>query len=414
MKVIGGKKPAIFFQLAERNVQRNLLRSLLATLGIVIGVVAITAMGMLGVNMQLSVTASLEGSANIISISPESGGGGFGPGGDTGSANTFISEDQVRGIRQVAGQNTVVPLYMTSDKITVGSGVIHPGTQTNRASIIGMTPSDIPLFAQVADGSMLRSGSSNDALVGATLAQNDNLIVGNRIQIGDITNGGSQTTVRVAGILASSGPSIGLNPDRAIIVSNNFYTSFYGGQGQYDQVNIIVDSISDIGPVENATDAKFNAKTQTFRITDSGSLLSRISSTLTQITMFITLLGGISLIVAAVSIFNVMMMSVKDRIGEIGILRSIGTTRGEVRRIFVYEATVLGGLGALVGGVMSFIGGYLAVGLMLGNTDYFFEPASLIYVPYGMGIGMAVCVLSGLYPAWKASNLNPIEALRSE
>jgi putative ABC transport system permease protein len=131
-------------------------------------------------------------------------------------------------------------------------------------------------------------------------------------------------------------------------------------------------------------------------------------------TSFILAIGAISLVVAAVSIFNVMMMSVKERVQEIGILLSIGTEKGEVRRMFLYEAFILGLIGAVVGGIMSTIIGYSVVSAMIGNTSYFFQPASIMFVPEGMIIGIVVCIASGLYPAWMASNMDPIDALRSE
>lgn len=82
--------------------------------------------------------------------------------------------------------------------------------------------------------------------------------------------------------------------------------------------------------------------------------------------------------------------------------------------MFLYEAFILGIVGSALGGVASLVIGYSVVSAMIGSTAYFFLPASLIYVPAGMIIGMAVCIVSGLYPAWSASNLDPIEALRSE
>jgi putative ABC transport system permease protein len=109
-----------------------------------------------------------------------------------------------------------------------------------------------------------------------------------------------------------------------------------------------------------------------------------------------------------------MMMSVNERVQEIGILLSIGTEKGEVRRMFLYEALILGIIGAGLGGLASLIIGYSVVSAMIGNTAYFFLPESIIYVPYGMIIGVVVCVLSGLYPAWRASNMDPIDALRNE
>jgi putative ABC transport system permease protein len=113
-------------------------------------------------------------------------------------------------------------------------------------------------------------------------------------------------------------------------------------------------------------------------------------------------------------IFNVMMMSVTERIQEIGILRSIGTQKNEVRKMFVYESAILGVLGSVIGAALSLAIGWVVVLAMVGSTKYFFLPASLIYVPFAMSIGIIICILSGLYPAWSASNLDPIEALRAE
>jgi putative ABC transport system permease protein len=143
-------------------------------------------------------------------------------------------------------------------------------------------------------------------------------------------------------------------------------------------------------------------------------MLSSITSTLSTMTTFILAIGGISLLVAATSIFNVMMMSVTERVQEIGILLSIGTETGEVRRMFLYEAFILGILGAVIGGIGSLIIGYSVVSYMIGTTEYFFQPDSILYIPAGMLIGIVVCVISGLYPAWRASNMDPIDALRSE
>jgi putative ABC transport system permease protein len=82
--------------------------------------------------------------------------------------------------------------------------------------------------------------------------------------------------------------------------------------------------------------------------------------------------------------------------------------------MFLYEAIVLGIIGAVIGGIGSLVIGYSVVSAMIGTTDYFFQPDSIIYVPVGMLVGVIVCIISGLYPAWRASNMDPIDALRSE
>jgi len=399
------KKKNVFFQLASRNVKLNLSRSLLAALGIIIGVVAITTMGILGANIQLAVSSNLSSNANSIIITPDTGGsGGFGPP-SRGTTSLLITDNQVREIEQAAGHNVVVPIHSGSDLIQVGT------KDKKRVTIYGLDPEKVSYFVEVADGISLR-GSSSGVLVGSTLARDEGITTGTRIKIGDNSTGTNEV-VRVVGILKPNGFGIGLSPDNAIIASDSWYTSVYGHKGEYPQVDVLVPEIKDIPPIKEAIDKKMNKKVKVVNIIDSGALLETINSTIGQISMFILLLGGISLLVASVSIFNVMMMSVKDRINEIGVLRSIGTTKAEIRKMFIYESFIIGSIGAVIGGLISFTGGYLLVRL-IGTSNYFFTPASILYVPYGMAIGIGVCLLSGLYPASKAANLNPIEALRHD
>jgi len=404
--MIGGD---IFVSLAARSVRLHLLRSLLAALGIVIGVIAITTLGIMGANLTLSVTESLSRSANVITITPYTGGGrGFGPGGGgDSSANLNITQSQLQEITQVAGANRVIPIYSGSDRITVGS-------RQGRASITGVKPDTVSDLLTVQEGTFLKGGDS--ALVGATLADDFSLKIGSRIKLGDTSSNVTPKMIRVVGILQQQGASFSINTDRAIVVTDKWYTAAYGGEGQYSQVQIIVDNLNQIGTITNNTDRKLNrnAKLPAVRISNPSQFLSTITTTLGSITSFITMLGAISLVVAAVSIFNVMVMSVSERVREIGILRSIGTRKSEIRKMFLYEAVIIGFIGAGIGALLSVVSGYLTVLAIVGNTTYFFTPASMIYIPQGMFIGIATCVLSGVYPAWRAADLDPIEALRAE
>ena len=401
----------IFFDLSVRSVRLNLMRSILASIGIVIGVVAISSMGMLGTNMQLQVKDQLSSGADTIVISADAV--RMGPTGSSSSSSstataTGITKTQLNKIKLAAGTtNKLVPVYSTNTQFTLAS---TPG----RSTVYGLNPDDITKFLTISNGTNI--GGINDALVGATFATNFDLKIGNRIRIGKETDA-SRPVLRIVGILAPRGMSSdNVNTDNAIIVSDDWYTNQYGGKDIYRQVNVIVKDISTIPDVETAIDAKLNTdkKTPVVRISDASSRLSGITSSLSSITTFILAIGGISLLVAATSIFNVMMMSVNERIQEIGILLSIGTEKGEVRRMFLYEAVILGILGAGIGGIGSLIIGYSVVSYMIGTTKYFFLPASIMYIPMGMAIGLVVCILSGLYPAWKASNMDPIDALRSE
>jgi len=404
-------KGDIFFSLSVRSVRLNFTRSMLAAIGIVIGVVAIASMGMLGTNMQLEVKDQLSSSANTIVLSPDAvrmGGPGQTP---SSSSSSAITKTQLAKIKTVVGSNgTVIPIYSTTGEFTLSS---VPG----RAQIYGLDPDDITKFLTLNQSySNTSIEGVNDALIGANIAEQFDLKIGSRIKIGSFSST-SRPEVRVVGVLEARGTtSDGVSADNAIIVNSKWYTNEYGGKGEYSQVNVIVTDTDNIAMIEEELDAKLNtdSKSPSVRITDATSQLETATSTLSTVTTFIMAIGGISLLVAAVSIFNVMMMSVSERIQEIGILLSIGTERGEVRRMFLYEAFVLGLLGAAIGGVCSLAIGYSVVEAMIGTTDYFFMPESIMYVPAAMLVGVVVCVISGLYPAWRASNMDPIDALRSE
>jgi putative ABC transport system permease protein len=399
----------VIFDLSVRNVRRHFLRSFLAAIGIVIGVIAITSLGIMGANLTLSVTATLSENSDIIKVSPGGGpGGGGGPGfggGGGSDEEEYIDESQFKDIKQAASPNTVIPVYSESDTITVGD-------LEGRATVCGLDPDDIATLLTVANGTFLKSTST--ALVGPTLAERYELKIGSRITIGDEDSDEGTSTVRVAGILEERGMTYDISTDNAIVVSDRWFTGFYGGEGEYSEVIVKLDDINDVDAVEEAIDDQLNRKEDEVTISDASRMMDSITSSISTIISMMMGIGAISLLVASVSIFNVMMMSVTERIKEIGILRSIGTRRSVVRRMFLYEAFILGMLGAVVGGILSMIIGYLVVLVMIGTTDYFFTFDSLIYIPYGIAVGIVVCVLSGVYPAWSAANLDPIEALATE
>jgi len=394
----------IFFDLSIRSVKLNFLRSLLASIGIVIGVVAISSMGMLGTNMQLMVKDQLTTGINIITVTPDVV---RAEPGQSVSTNTGITEIQLRDIRDAAGINDVIPIDRTNTQFSIGS-------DDGRGSIYGLDPDDARTILNVSEGSIIRGES--DAIVGATIASRFGVKIGTRIKIGEPNISVTRPVVRVAGILPSAGlsSSNGINTDNAIIVSDTWYNGEFGGGNTYDQVNVYLKDVTTLSAVEDAIDKKVNRNKEIVRISDSSSRITSVSSTLSSLTTFILAIGSISLLVAATSIFNVMMMSVSERVQEIGILLSIGTETGEIRRMFLYEAFILGVIGAVIGGIMSIIIGYSVVSAMIGNTGYFFLPESIVYIPAGMIVGMIVCIISGLYPAWKASNMDPIDALRAE
>ena len=402
-------KNDIIFALSVRSVRLHFLRSVLAALGIVIGVVAIASIGMMGANMTLSVTEQLSDMANKLTVTPYRGGGGgmmggFGGGGGS-SDDDAITEKEFKTIQRIVTKyGTAYTVRSESDKIEVGS-------DEGRATIYGLDTETMREILTVESGEYPKSTTS--VVVGPTLAERLDLKIGSKIKIGD-PDEGSTTTVRVVGILEERGMSMDLSTDMAIVGSDRLFVGIYGGEGEYDQVNVVVGDLTDIETVKTAIEDELNRKEDTVTVQDSSRMMESITSTVSTMTTFVMAIAGISLLVAAVSIFNVMMMSVNERVREIGILRSIGTQRAEILRMFIYEAAIIGIVGAIIGAIVSIVIGYVIVVGMIGSAEYFFAPGSIVYVPMAMTVGAGICIATGIYPAWRASNLDPIEALQNE
>jgi putative ABC transport system permease protein len=394
----------IFWEIAKRNIRIHLLRSTLAMLGIVIGVVAIASMGILGNSMVLTVSDSLRTVGDSVIVTPHIGGTmrGFGGGGG-GSTSLTISEQDFQQIKRVSAPNVAIPVLQTSDRMKLGVG-----SDDIVAAIYGLSPDDVPDFLKLQEGGYSRGNSG--CLVGSTFAKDNNVKVGSRISIG---TDGNKGTLRVTGIIEERGMAFDVSTDSAIVVTRDWFDSSYN-RNDYDKVVVKVKNLDEIVSVKAAIEKQMNRRDTTVDVMDTRKTMETIFQAFGQITTFVSAIGGISMLVAGVSILNIMMMSVTERIKEIGIMRSIGAQRKEVMSMFLYEAIILGVVGSIIGGVLSLLGGYAISSMLLQTTKYLFVPSSMIHIVYGMSFGIIICLICGIYPAWRAANLNPIDALRHE
>jgi putative ABC transport system permease protein len=377
-------------------------------LGIVIGVVAIASMGILGNSMVATVSESLSSVGDSVIVSPYSGGGGgMGPGGGGGgvsSVNLKLSDQQYQQIKRAVAPNVAIPVLSTSERMKVGVG-----SDDIVATIYGVDPkyiTDLNLKLTAGDYNNGNSG----CIVGSTFAKDNNIKVGSRISIGSDSEKG---TLRVTGIIEERGMAFDLSTDSAIVATQEWFDNTYN-RNDYDQVVVKVKEGQDTAVVKTTIEKQMNKRDKIVSVTDSKATLASIYATFGTITTFVSAIGGISMVVAGVSIFNIMMMSVNERIKEIGIMRSIGTQKKEVMSMFIYEAAIIGVIGSVVGGILSILAGYAISALMLGTTKYLITTANALSVGEGVCFGIVICLACGIYPAWQAANLNPIDALRHE
>jgi putative ABC transport system permease protein len=397
----------IFWEISKRNIRIHMLRSSLAMLGIIIGVVAIGAMGILGNSMTQEISSSLSSVGDSVIVTPYSGGGGgMGGGGGSSSANLMLTDQNYQQIKRTVAPNVAIPVHSTSEHMKVGVG-----SDDIVATIYGIpTDDESNLLPNLQAGGY--NNANSGCLVGSTFASDHNIKVGSRISIG---TDGQYGTLRVTGIIAERGMSFDISTDSAVVVTQDWFENTYNDKDEYSEVVVKVTS-GDTASVKTIIEKQLNRniKEKTVSVTDSKATLSTIYSTFSTVTTFVTAIGGISMIVAGVSIFNIMMMSVNERIKEIGIMRSIGTQKKEVMSMFIYEAAIIGVIGSLIGGLLCLLAGYVISALMLGTTKYLFTMSSMMSVVEGVSFGILICILCGMYPAWQAANLNPIDALRHE
>lgn len=371
--------PEVF--MAVRNLSRSRLRSGLAGLGILIGVVAIASLGMFGNVLSLGADDALGDIGNQVIVTPNADAGV-----DT------IEDSTVADIRRVIDDTPAVPLR------TDGGLVEHGGAST-ATTIYGIAE---PAAVYSASEGRVPERHRQGALVGASVAEQLDVRVGATITVDGQTH-------RVVGILEEVESFSPVSPNDAVMLPED---AVGGGDG-YDQVTIEANSGEEAAAAAGAIEATVNDREERVDVFELSSITDEISSFFSLLNSFLLGLGGISLLVAGVSILNVMLMSTVERREEIGVLRAVGVEKRDVMRMILVEAALLGVIGAGSGVVVSI--GLVGLLYLVAPVELWIllHPTNALYLLLAFVIGVGISVVSGLYPAWKAANERPVDALRS-
>ena len=410
----------------------NKLRTGLALLGIVIGVAAVISTMSVGRGAQETITSRIEElGTNLLFVRPSIPGQSFFSGGNVVvfRSVSFSGQDPTSTLTLDDADALKDPVF-TPHVVAVApeistSGQIVAGRENTFAQIIGVTPAyESARNYATASGTFITRehvGTVDEAAVlGSEIAET---LFGNRDPVGqNVRINGRQFAV--AGVLESRGSTALSNLDSLVLVP--ITTAYYrlsagrtaGGGVAVSSINVQIDdpanreeTIADVATVLRLRHRI--TEEDDFTITSQEETIETLTETQETFALFLGAIAGISLLVGGIGIMNIMMVSVTERTREIGVRKAMGAKWRDILLQFVAEATLL----SLGGGIAGVILGVTLSRLMDGRNiiGQTFETAvsgdiTVLALVVAAGIGL----FFGIYPAAKAANLHPIEALRYE
>jgi putative ABC transport system permease protein len=398
-------------KIAVRALRRNLMRSLLTMLGILIGVGAVIAMVAIGNGAKAKVELQIAalGQNVVLVMSGNVNRGGFGMG--FGSAPSLTKQDYAAIRQEISGLAGISPEVRASAQVAAGN--------QNVATTVSGVGED---YIQIRSWS-LSSGANfteNDvrsatkvALIGKTTAET---LFGETDPVGQIIRI-KNAPFTVIGLLASKGMSMmGSDQDDVVLVpyasamvrltGDTTFRSFIAQASLPEQLTNVQSQISGLLRQRHRIAA---GKDDDFHVSTQEEITEMATSTSKVMTMLLGAVAGVSLLVGGIGIMNIMLVSVTERTREIGVRLAIGARKRDILRQFLIEAVTLSVAGGLAGIALGVVGAKL-VSIKFGWTTLVSPESVLLAFAFSLAIG----VFFGFYPARKAAQLNPIEALRYE
>jgi len=396
------------FRIAGRALRRNKMRSLLTMLGIIFGVGSVIA----AVSITTGATKQVEDKVaslgqNVITVFSGSFNSG-GVRGGWGSATSLTEDDAISIQNQV--NNVVAVSPEVRDRITILANGQNWNTQVQ-----GESPEYPEIRAwDIASGSMFTDGDVRSiakvAVVGKTVV--DELFPGENPLGQTITL--RNIPFKIVGVLAAKGFNLfGQDQDDVVLIP---YTSHMRRITKRNFVNSILVEAASADSINQAQNDittllrdRHKSQEQDFTVRNQVELMQMATSTAKTMSMLLSVIASVSLVVGGIGIMNIMLVSVTERTREIGIRMAVGGRGRDILVQFLIEAVTL----SAFGGVLGIIFGMVASKTVSYYTGW---PTITPFVWIGAAClsSAGIGIVSGFYPAWKASQLDPIEALRYE
>ena len=400
-----------YIKIALKNIKKRKLRAFLTLLGILIAIATIFMLISISLGLRNAVNEQFRLlGADKFFIQPQGQLGGPGTGGAV-----QLTEDDVKVVEKIAGVKEVSPWVATSAKVEFDK-------QTRYTSVVGIDLETADLFLEnrayeAEIGRVIKEGDTTDVMIGSQYLHNNffskPLKIGDRILIND------KEEFKVRGILETIG-----NPgdDRLIYMPIDNFRDLFGIKDRLDTIVVQVNDEENIQEIADKAQKELlkkrglTEKTRDFTILTPEELLGSFSGVLNIITAFLLSIAAISLLVGGIGIANTMYTSVLERTREIGIMKAIGARNSDILIIFLTESALLGLVGGIVG---------VALGILVSKTIEFIAINSLgttllqAAIPAYLVIGCLlfaalIGAISGTFPAYNATKVRPVEALRYE
>jgi putative ABC transport system permease protein len=409
---------------AFRNLGRNRTRTVMSLLGIVIGVFSVTIILSLGVAVKSAIVGYVESfvGRDFISVNSQVPGTSEGKSLAALMANIAPQSLTYDDVRALTDRRAVPDAVAVNGAVT-GQEFASYGGKDYRTMLIGASssyPVINPMF-KVEFGRFFTDeeeyGMRAYAVIGSKIKGKlfgDNEAVGRKIKVGDVP-------VEVVGVLKPMGGMMGMDTDMVVILPLRFMQKRFLGTDKIMEMHLRATDEAHVAAmtedVKRVLRHRHNVKSpdkDDFLITSATDVTAKLNTITDTVTWFLAFLAAISLVVGGIGIMNIMLVSVSERIREVGLRKALGAKRRDIMALFLAEAVALTTTGGAIGGGA----GFLLTLLIIAGMRY-----SGLSVPYLVSVeaflGAAIVasatgLIFGLYPARKAAKLDAIEALRFE
>ncbi len=399
------------FHTAGRGLTRNLMRSLLTTLGIIIGVGSVVLMVSVGSSFEQFILSQVESfSGDTFEVQPK----GLER---IGAATDTITAADFEAIERLSTVQSAAPVVFVRERVTYGREDIATLIFGSKKEIFANLSMEVETGRLFSDSDV--SGAKNVAVLGPKAAEElfgQSDPIGKRISLGS-------ATLTVVGVLESLGSLVGEQMDTYVYIPISVARTISGNTSTVDYISLQSRGDNELTKLDIDTLLRQRHKIKNPEndpdkddfVARSFEQATQIINTVTlSITLFLALVAGISLLVGGIGIMNIMLVTVTERTAEIGLRKAVGARPRDIMLQFLVESvllTVSGGLIGLAGGVGIGFVMAVAAGKYLDGLSYTL-PLSAVLLSVGMAA--AVGLVFGIYPARRASLLDPIEAMRYE